>query len=88
MLRMNFPLVSSEYSFLPLSTPKMLTLPRWLPVPEADVRVQGAGGSDGPIVADVHGYHAQLVALQVPLELQLLVRPERDTHSEGRPWSP
>lgn len=29
---MNFPLVSKEYSFLPLSTPKMLTFPRWLPV--------------------------------------------------------
>lgn len=29
---MNFPLVSSECSFFPLSTPKMLTLPRWLPV--------------------------------------------------------
>ena len=29
---MNFPLVSKEYSFLPLSTPNMLTFPRWLPV--------------------------------------------------------
>ena len=37
--------------------------------------VEGAGGGDGPVVADVHGDHAQLVALQVPLELQLLVRP-------------
>lgn len=32
MLRMNFPRVSRENSFLPLSTPKMLTFPRWLPV--------------------------------------------------------
>lgn len=32
MLRMNFPLVSREYSFFPVSTPKMFTLPRWLPV--------------------------------------------------------
>lgn len=32
ILRMNFPRVSRENSFLPLSTPKMLTLPRWLPV--------------------------------------------------------
>ena len=42
-------------------------------IPEADVGVEGAGGGDGPVVADVHRDHAQLVALQVPLELQLLV---------------
>lgn len=32
MLRMNFPLVSKEYSFFPLSTPKMFTFPTWVPV--------------------------------------------------------
>ena len=29
---MNFPLVSKEYSFFPLSTPKMFTFPTWVPV--------------------------------------------------------
>ena len=32
ILRMNFPLVSKEYSFFPLSTPKMFTFPTWVPV--------------------------------------------------------
>lgn len=32
ILRMNFPLVSKEYSFFPLSTPKMFTFPMWVPV--------------------------------------------------------
>lgn len=32
MLRMNFPLVSREYSFFPVSTPKIFTFPTWLPV--------------------------------------------------------
>lgn len=31
ILRMNFPLVSKEYSFFPLSTSKMLTFPTWIP---------------------------------------------------------
>lgn len=29
---MNFPRVSKEYSFFPVSTPNMLTFPMWLPV--------------------------------------------------------
>lgn len=32
ILRMNFPLVSKEYSFFPLSTPKMFTFPTCVPV--------------------------------------------------------
>lgn len=44
-------------------------------VPEADVRVEGAGGGDGTVVADVHWDHAQLVAFKGPLQLQLLIWP-------------
>lgn len=40
-----------------------------LQVPEADVSVQGAGGSDGAIVTDVHRDHTQLMTLQRPLQL-------------------
>ena len=32
VLRMNFPLVSKEYSFFPLSTSKMLNFPIWIPM--------------------------------------------------------
>lgn len=46
-----------------------------LKVPETDVCIQGAGGSDGTIVTDVHWHYSQLVALQSPLELQLLIWP-------------
>lgn len=44
-----------------------------LQVPEADVSVEGAGGSNRSVVTDVHRHHTQLVALQSPLQLQLLV---------------
>lgn len=46
-----------------------------LQVPEPDVSIEGAGGSDSPVVTDVHRHHPQLVALQSPLQLQLLIRP-------------
>lgn len=46
-----------------------------LQVPEPDVSIEGAGGSDRPVVTDVHRHHPQLVALQSPLQLQLLIRP-------------
>lgn len=46
-----------------------------LQVPEADVSIQRAGGGDGAIVTNVHWHHAQLMAFQGPLELQLLIWP-------------
>lgn len=52
-----------------------LDLFSWLQVPETDVGIEGAGGSDGSVVTDVHWHHTQLVALQSPLQLQLLVWP-------------
>lgn len=79
-------LCNLNFSLLALQAPTWSSihgldlLPR-LQVPEADVSVQGAGGSDGAVVTDVHGDHAQLVTLQRPLQLQLLVRPAGRRHS-------
>lgn len=46
-----------------------------LQVPQTDVSIQGAGGSNGSIMTDVYWHHTQLVSLQSPLELQLLIWP-------------
>lgn len=46
--------------------------------------VQGAGGRDGARVADVHGHHPQLVPLQSPLQIQLLIVPATQGKEKAR----
>lgn len=45
--------------------------------------IQRAGGCSGPGVINVNRYHSQLVPLQGPLELQLLVLPEANMTKRG-----
>lgn len=37
--------------------------------------IKGAGRCNGACVANIHRYHAQLVALQSPLQIQLFIIP-------------